>query len=284
MGNAFRFLLAAALCVPTMACQDEVQYRTSNVCFEGNILPLVKRDCSACHENGEWGVRLSGAPADYSALLLYTAPDQPDYSLSLWYAAGFDGHPVIWPPDSKAYAMFAAWVSEGAGQGCGAPAADIADVTVDDIDAPDDMATSDMHFGDLLDSAGGELGNDLAMSDSLAEIGPQDLLGDLIEDLGVQDIVDTTEPKLLSFANDISPIHKSGCASCHKSPFTKPKILGDPSDYGTVMAYIDPANADATAWNWASGNGVHKNLYKWGKTGEHYLLFLQWVKEGANNN
>lgn len=284
-----RFALLSLILWAFAGCQVALELPDSNVCYDDHIKPLVKRDCAACHENGEWGVLLAGGDRDFPEIKRYVAPGEPDSSLFLWYAEGFNHHPYIWGKTSQEYRTFAAWISEGANWTCG--------VAKDDLfggyDAPTDAPEGDVTQPEMVEDAPSvDLLADLEPSDTPTDVAPDihDGVPDLPPDLppDIPDVVPDLAPQPISFANDISPLHKTGCGSpgCHGG-WTKPKIYGSPADYPTVMKYIDlssEAAMEASAWEWASGQGKHKNISKWGKTGSSYLLFLQWVKEGAQNN
>jgi cytochrome c5 len=99
-----------------------VDTAASQVCFEDHVVPILKRDCSACHENGEYGIRLRGEAADFEAIYpTWVSVEVPAESLLLKVAAlgraipgAGNDHPVIWPADSEEYATVLAWVREGA--------------------------------------------------------------------------------------------------------------------------------------------------------------------------
>ncbi len=100
-------------------CNDvflDIDYR--DPCFEKDIQPLVKRDCSSCHENGEYNFRLTGSISDYNTIVAYCDTNEPGNSLFLLYATGHKKHPRIWREGSKEYTAFYNWVSNGARLNC----------------------------------------------------------------------------------------------------------------------------------------------------------------------
>lgn len=100
-------------------CNDvvlDIDYQ--NPCFEKDIIPLVKRDCASCHENGEYNFRLTGSISDYNTIVAYCDTNEPENSLFLKYATGHKKHPRIWREGSKEYMAFYNWVSKGAKPNC----------------------------------------------------------------------------------------------------------------------------------------------------------------------
>jgi len=89
---------------------------------------------------------------------------------------------------------------------------------------------------------------------------------------------------VLSFSVDISPINKSGCSRCHSAGQYGVKIAGAQSDHAEVMRYVDKANPEKAGGflSWAAGYSGHPSVWK--NTSTQYKLFLDWVKQGAQNN
>lgn len=93
--------------------------------------------------------------------------------------------------------------------------------------------------------------------------------------------------KLVSFKNDLSPLNKESCASCHGDGKPKPKIEGKASDYDSIKGFIgkaDPESKRSYLWWCAGGYGDKKWHTFWEKDSEEYKLFLQWEQQGAQNN
>ncbi|MCX7958919.1 MAG: hypothetical protein N3B13_07720 [Deltaproteobacteria bacterium] len=89
-----------------------------NPCFEKDIVPLLKRDCASCHENGEYKFRITGSVNDYNTVVAYCNVDEPGKSLFLEYATGHKKHPRIWKEGTREYWAFYNWVANGAKEKC----------------------------------------------------------------------------------------------------------------------------------------------------------------------
>ncbi len=114
------FLLISLVLI--LQCNDvALDLNYQNPCFEKDIVPLVKRDCSRCHENGEYRFKISGTGRDYETIISYCDTTQPENSLFLKYATGKGTgkkHPKIWEEGSKEYITFYNWVAQGAKDVC----------------------------------------------------------------------------------------------------------------------------------------------------------------------
>ncbi len=102
-----------------LRCNDVgVDINYQNPCFERDIVPLVKRDCAKCHENGEYSFKVIGSSSDYDIIVSYSDINSPENSLILEYAVGRKHHPKIWKEGSKEYLAFYNWVESGAKKEC----------------------------------------------------------------------------------------------------------------------------------------------------------------------
>ncbi len=88
-----------ALVLLAIACQ-KTELPQENVSFRRHVVPLLKRDCAACHEGGQYRVRIRGEPSDYPHIRHYLLiPDAgsphatvvAEDSLLLQFAAGGTG-------------------------------------------------------------------------------------------------------------------------------------------------------------------------------------------------
>lgn len=146
-------LCGLLLMVAALSCQ-RIETPTSNVCYESHVLPLVRRDCSLCHENGEYYVRLRGDRDDYDEIRRYVDVRHPDRSLFLAYARGELDHPIIWAKSSSPYRTIEAWIAEGASNKCGpAPPDGGSDVVGDTPDLSDTVTLDVADTPDLLGDA-----------------------------------------------------------------------------------------------------------------------------------
>jgi cytochrome c5 len=240
---------AATACL-LAACQGP-DLPTDSVSFRHHVVPILKRDCAACHEQGEYRVKIRGDHTDYGRLVpFFVHLTSPASSRLLLYAAGEANHPRLWPEDCREYATVLAWIAEGALE---FPASNIGleDVdTVGDLDAPADLA-------DTNDS--GE------------------------EDVTIEEVVPEITVPAVSFANDLSPLHKKDCSMCHGAGQFGVTIKGLPVDYPVVMKYVDQGNPGNSEWlKWAEGAYRHPLIWSTGSS--PHQLFLQWVTEGATDN
>lgn len=89
---------------------------------------------------------------------------------------------------------------------------------------------------------------------------------------------------VISFSEDIVPVHYRDCRPCHLEGMHPPVIDGDVDDYPVVMRYVNIADPEAVGgWLWWSAGG---NLHpvSWPVVEPEYQLFLEWVLQGAENN
>ncbi|MGC9042766.1 MAG: hypothetical protein ACP5KG_02795 [Myxococcota bacterium] len=111
--------LLIILSFSVLYCNDiSLDLNYQNPCFEKDIVPLVKRDCSRCHENGEYRFKVIGSRDDYQILYSYADTQNPDESLILKYATGKKKHPKIWNEGSKEYLTMYNWIANGGKEGC----------------------------------------------------------------------------------------------------------------------------------------------------------------------
>lgn len=285
----FAGLLAAAGAL-LLSC--DLDLPVANVCFDEHVVPLVKEDCATCHGNGEYRVRLQGLDSDYAEIMRYVTPYEPDRSVLLTWTAGDVGeHPPIWAPGSDRTATTAAWISEGAGQACYDHGRfgecrfdnDCAEVS---CFCPDRTAASGRRCLVDPDTARGTCAKrdnctepDFGLCESVEPDGDAD--GDVDADGDADGDVDDG---IVSFADDIVPLLRWDCASCHYSAGWGVRIRGDVDDYDEVMRYVDlgdPEGEGSFLW-WAAGGRRHP--VSWRRGGEQYDIFLEWVLQGAENN
>jgi hypothetical protein len=232
----------------------------ANVCFSKHVVPLVQRDCAPCHGNGEYHVAMEGTIDDYAELSRLSWPDDPHRSSLLAYAAGLNQHPVIWPASSGEYRSVAAWMTEGARLSC--------------RPLPGDAGPDSLPAYDSGPAKGGVEG------DAGFDGGPDGSAGNGADSRPKEG---ENEEKI-SFGQDIVPLLRRDCASCHSYGQYGIRIAGDTSDYAAVMGYVDLQNPEEYGgflW-WAAGGRRHP--ISWPRGGIPYNLFLQWVLEGGNEN
>ena len=246
-----RIIFVIPFLFTVLSCDQSLP--TENVCFSETVVPLIRRDCAACHTNGEYAVRLQGSTDDYDDMSQYIIGNDPNISPLLLWAAGLDEHPPIWSADSREHATVAAWISEGARATCGEPAdadadadADIEDADIDEEDADNDS--------------------------------------DVEADVEVDADIDEG-PDLVSFADDISPRHRMSCRPCHYGGLTPPEINGDSGDYPLVITYVDKSDPEGVGgWLWHVSGGNPAHPISWPPGSPAYNLFLDWVLQGAEDN
>ena len=112
-------VILVVMAVVVLQCSDEflnIDYQ--NPCFEKDIVPLVKRDCARCHENGEYRFKVTGSKSDYETLYSYSDSNKPEDSLIFVYATGKKKHPKIWDENSREYLAMYNWIANGAKESC----------------------------------------------------------------------------------------------------------------------------------------------------------------------
>ena len=267
--------LLATLALVLVAC-EQPETPSSNVCFDEHVVPLTERDCSICHDGGEFGVELDGRARDYTSLDRYIVPYAPDRSPLLDWAAGHGEHPIVWGRRSAEYATVAAWIYEGATEACLDRA-----LYGDCRDAADCRDVACL-CGDLTVSSGAacyvnpETGLGTCASDGICSIRSFGLCA--IPMSG--DLTDAT----VSFADQIVPAIAADCARCHHDGSIAAVLHGDADDYEVVRSYVDPAAPDAEEsflW-WAAGGNDHPAV--WWPGSAKNQLFRAWVVTGAEDN
>ncbi len=85
------------------------------VSFSKDILPLIKKTCTKCHERRPLGIKLTGTGSDYQEILRYVSVDNPEGEKSLlWWASGNGDHLKLWSKDSAQYDLVLRWIQKGA--------------------------------------------------------------------------------------------------------------------------------------------------------------------------
>jgi hypothetical protein len=279
-----------------LACQP-LDLPARNVCYGDHVVPLVRRDCAPCHENGEYNVPLAGDDGDLDEIRKWVMAGEPDSSLFLLYAAGAEDHPIIWTEGSDERRTFAAWIQEGARATC----FDIDDhgECRDDSDCArvscycpgtGPVAGTACYVNPTTDKGVcADQGNCTNPALGLCPIIEPDLVHDDVIEADTPDVIglDTTQqdtgPPPISFADEITPLHAMDCVVCHGNGGFGVKIKGTVDDHPVVMEYVNLANPASSEWlDWANGKGAHP--INWPAGGPKYNLFLQWVEEGAKNN
>jgi len=286
---------------------------TSNVCFDKHIVPLVKRDCAACHDGGEYGIRLEGRSSDHSELVRYISRFDPDGSSLLKWVRGQGEHPVIWQEKSREFKTMKAWIGEGAFKECFDHG--LYGECRNDRDCPDvtcicnDQSVKANHiclkneatdkgtcliakrceepaFG-ICNSGDTDTDTDTDMDTDTDTDTDTDMDIDTDTDTDTDADTDTdtdTGPKI-SFSNQIVPMIGADCSMCHYGGRFGVNLRGKPVDYDEVMRYVDVNDPEADGgflW-WASGAGGNHEV-SWYKGGSKYNLFLEWVEQGARDN
>jgi hypothetical protein len=312
-------VILVVMAVVVLQCSDEflnIDYQ--NPCFEKDIVPLVKRDCASCHENGEYRFKVTGSKSDYETLYSYSDSNKPEDSLILVYATGKKKHPKIWDENSREYLAMYNWIANGAKESCidsnlgecqsdgdcaeiACLCPDLSVVTVSKcyIDengagiCANDNNCAEPIFGicpNISEDAGtSDITDTFYVEDTGSDSGLKDIGYDAGYDSGIRDTgydagVDTGGGSTVSFSKQIVPLIKADCRSCHYAGQYGVMLTGTTSDYSEVMRYVDknnPEGAYGFLW-WAAGGNGHPN--KWPKGGTKYNLFLKWVQEGAQNN
>jgi hypothetical protein len=260
----------------------------SNVCYDEHVVPLIKEDCSACHENGEYRVRLEGLHSDHQELLRYVTPYEPDRSVLLTWAAGeVKQHLPLWPRGSERSNTVAAWISEGATTKCfdrsrwgecrqDSDCSEVRCVCPDGTEASGGRCSVDETEHGTCARRDTCTDPVFRLCEAVAPDGDADVDGDGDAD------GDGGGP--VSFADDIVPMLRWDCASCHYSGGWNVTLRGTVEDYDEVMRYVDlddPEGEGSFLW-WAAGGDAHP--VSWRRGGEQYDLFLEWVLQGAENN
>ncbi len=285
---------AVAICLSALvylACQRSVP--SSNLCYDKHVVPLVKRDCAFCHENGEYGVTLVGNAGDFAELARYVQPYGGEKSPLVDWARGKNNHPVLWDNGSDEQEAIVGWINEGARETCfdrdkHGECRDDSDCLEVSCICPGGKVVSGQKCYVNPSTSKGTCARDdncdnpqLALCPARPDAGPP-------PDGGVPDgspvEPDQGPPLGVSFADDLTPLHKTDCARCHSMGQFNVKIDGTVADYSEVMRYVDandPEGVDSYLW-WSAGGGRHP--ISWPKGGPKYNLFLEWVKQGAKNN
>ncbi len=255
MKNVLILAMSALLIsVAIVACGKKSEpLPTKNVCFETNILPLIKRDCAFCHWHGEYYIKLRGEAQDYDELMRYIDPakvEEKGYLLS--WASGYKKHPILWVKGSPEYNAVKAWILEGHKKTCG-------------------------------DS---EQNSTEQKAETLAENNPTD--AGASEPLPEKEIIKEKTPpepqeKEVSFAKDIAPLLGQSCARCHAGGRFGIRLQGKASDYSEVMRFVNKKNPGAPkSFLWWCADAPRHQF--WSHSSSSYQLTLKWIKQGAKNN
>ena len=285
--------LLVVLAALTLSCDLAVP--TSNVCYGEHVVPLIKDDCAICHGNGEYRVQLQGLSGDYDELLSYVTPFDPDRSVLITWASGEVGeHPPIWLTESERSETIKAWIAEGASRECFDHDAsgecrrdsDCAPITClcrngEEVAGrhcamdPETAHGTCMRFTNCEDPSFG------LCESSVDGDADADVDGDGDGDGDADGDVEEEDDGIVSFEQDIVPMLRWDCASCHYNGGWHVRLRGDVSDYDEVMRYVDlddPEGEGSFLW-WAAGGRRHP--ISWYRGGDDYNLFLEWVLQGA---
>jgi len=97
------------------AADEQKEDVIREISFSLEIVPSIKSDCRSCHFAGQDGIKLTGSIKDYTEIMRYVQPNDPEGMYGfLWWASGGEQHPVSWPQGNDKYNLFLEWVEQGA--------------------------------------------------------------------------------------------------------------------------------------------------------------------------
>jgi hypothetical protein len=271
--------LAPSLFVLLLGCGLELPEK--DVSYSDHIVPLVKRDCAFCHENGEYNAKLAGEENDYDEIWRFVDPPDYPYTALMAWAAGLDQkmldrwqtHPVLWPEGSAEHRTVSSWIAEGARRRRIEP--EIGQCRDDDDCPPVNCLCEDLSLvrgRTCRVNAGGkgECAKDTNCSDS-----------------GFR-LCDTKRkrPTTVSFSQHVAPIIKSDCTSCHSKGQFRVRLVGDSSDHSVVMEHVARGNPTEFGGfaSWAAGEMGYSHPACWPTSSTKYNLLVEWIDQGAASN